>query len=203
MADTGLSWTAALRSEEPGLWVAADRRTPVFPAGKPALFLDRDGTINVDTGYPSDPADIVLRDEIVPVIRSRQRRRPSGGRWSPTSRASLAAISAGRISPPSTPGCSSLSRSEDCRSIWFSPAPTTKRDRPPLGVADHPMRKPNPGMLLRAAELLGSISAVRSSSATRPSDMEAGRRAGIVAGWLVGRRRSGRNDAQFVCEPLS
>ncbi|TIP69115.1 MAG: HAD family hydrolase, partial [Mesorhizobium sp.] len=55
--------------EAPGLWVERIG-SPVFPAGTPALFLDRDGTINVDSGYPSDPADIVLRPQMLPVIRT-------------------------------------------------------------------------------------------------------------------------------------
>lgn len=52
---------------EPGLWVerVGDK---VFAADASALFLDRDGTVNVDTGYPGDPDGIVLLDDIVPLI---------------------------------------------------------------------------------------------------------------------------------------
>ena len=49
--------------QEPGLWVERVG-SKMFPAGTPALFLDRDGTINVDTGYPDDPAEMVLREDI-------------------------------------------------------------------------------------------------------------------------------------------
>ncbi|TIT85648.1 MAG: HAD-IIIA family hydrolase, partial [Mesorhizobium sp.] len=57
---------------EPGLWVERIGARS-FPAGRPALFLDRDGTINVDTDYPSDPAEIVLRPQMLPVIETANR----------------------------------------------------------------------------------------------------------------------------------
>ena len=59
----------SLPLEEPGLWVEriGDK---AFRRNLPALFLDRDGTVNEDTGYPGDPADVVLRPEIVPIIRT-------------------------------------------------------------------------------------------------------------------------------------
>lgn len=36
----------------------------------PAVFLDRDGTINVDIGYLSNPADLVLLPGVVAAIRA-------------------------------------------------------------------------------------------------------------------------------------
>ena len=48
------------------------------------------------------------------------------------------------------------------------------------------MRKPNPGMLLRAAELLVLDLGRSIVVGDKPADMEAGRRAGLAAGWLVG-----------------
>src|SRR3954454_1882600 len=69
MSEGGLAPEFAGCLAEPGLWVEATGRTD-WPTGMPALFLDRDGTINVDTDYPSDPDEIVLREEIAEIIRA-------------------------------------------------------------------------------------------------------------------------------------
>jgi len=37
-------------------------------SGRPAVFLDRDGTINVEVDYLSDPADLVLETGVGPAI---------------------------------------------------------------------------------------------------------------------------------------
>ncbi len=59
--------------EEPGLWVRANGPLAEFK-GRPALFLDRDGVINADTGYPDSPDKIVLLDRVLPLIRHANRR---------------------------------------------------------------------------------------------------------------------------------
>ncbi len=58
--------------------------------------------------------------------------------------------------------------------------------RPPYAVSDHPMRTPNPGLGLRAAEVLGLDLARSIAIGDKPADMEAGRLAGLAAGWMVG-----------------
>src|SRR5690606_14236655 len=55
-----------------------------------------------------------------------------------------------------------------------------------LGIADHPMRKPGPGMLLRAAELLNLDLTASLMVGDKLSDIEAGRRAGLKRLHLVG-----------------
>lgn len=42
-------------------------RRPIAP-GTPALFLDRDGVVNIDTGYLADPESVTLRDGAATMI---------------------------------------------------------------------------------------------------------------------------------------
>jgi D-glycero-D-manno-heptose 1,7-bisphosphate phosphatase len=47
------------------------------------------------------------------------------------------------------------------------------------------MRKPNPGMLIEAGRRLGLNLERSLIVGDKPADMEAGRRAGLMRGWLV------------------
>lgn len=184
MADTGATGSYPLA--EPGLWVERVG-SRVFPTNIPALFLDRDGTINVDTGYPDDPADIVLRPEILPVIRT----------------ANLAGLPAiivsnqsgiarGYFGWPEFAAVNSrllaLLEADQCHIDMVFACAYHSSGTGELAIGDHPMRKPNPGMLLRARDLLGVDVGRSIIVGDKADDMEAGRRAGLVEGWLVGGR---------------
>ncbi|AZO11893.1 MULTISPECIES: HAD family hydrolase [unclassified Mesorhizobium] len=168
---------------EPGLWIERVGSSS-FPAGLPALFLDRDGTINVDTGYPDDPDDIVLRDEIAPAIEGANRQgipvivitNQSGiargyfgwDVFATVNRRVLGLLAERNAAVDMVLACAYHEAGSG-----------------PLAVADHPMRKPNPGMLVEAARRLG-IDLKRSLIVgDKPADMEAGQRAGLGRGWLV------------------
>lgn len=168
---------------EPGVWVEriGDR---VFPERMPALFLDRDGTINVDTDYPSDPAQIVLREDIAPVIAAANRAgipvvvvtNQSGIARGYFDWGVFANVN-GRV----------LELLRDRRAFVDMVVACAYHEAGtgPLAVADHPMRKPHPGMLLEAAKRLG-IDLKRSLIVgDKPADMDAGRRVGLSRGWLV------------------
>ncbi|MET3577025.1 D-glycero-D-manno-heptose 1,7-bisphosphate phosphatase [Mesorhizobium robiniae] len=174
---------------EPGLWVERIG-TSVFTTGTPALFLDRDGTINLDTDYPSDPADIVLRPEMLPVIAAANRAgipvvvvtNQSGIARGYFDWSVFANVN-GRVLE--------LLRTRRAFVDMVLACAYHEAGEGPLGIADHPMRKPNPGMLLEAARCLGLDLQRSLIVGDKPADMEAGRRAGLSQGWLVDGEASG------------
>ncbi|RWA60634.1 MAG: HAD family hydrolase [Mesorhizobium sp.] len=181
MADQGSAATHPL--VDPGLWIERIG-AKVFPANTPALFLDRDGTINVDTGYPDDPADIVLRNDIAPAIVA------ANGANIPvvvvTNQSGIArgyfgwdefALVNGRV-------LELLADSGACVDMVLACA-YHDAGAGPLTVANHPMRKPNPGMLIEAAKRLGLDLNRSLIVGDKPADMEAGQRASLERGWLV------------------
>lgn len=186
---------------EPGLWVErVGART--FPAGLAALFLDRDGTINVDTSYPSDPADIVLRPEMLPVIRA------ANAVGLPAIIVSnQSGIARGYFGWPDFAAVNGrllqLLEAEDCWIDLVLACGYHSSGMGVLAVGDHPMRKPNPGMLLRARDLLGLDMGRSIIVGDKADDMEAGRRAGLHDGWHVGSRSNRKSsDAAFVTHKL-
>jgi D-glycero-D-manno-heptose 1,7-bisphosphate phosphatase len=188
--------------EEPGLWVERIGAS-VFPAGTPALFLDRDGTINVDSGYPSDPAEVVLRPEILPVIRTANIAglpaivvsNQSGIARGYFGWPDFAAVNARLLALLEAQGC----RIDLVLACAYHSSGTGE-----LAVGDHPMRKPNPGMLLRARDLLGADISRSIIVGDKADDMEAGRRAGLCEGWLVhGRFNRAPGDGMFTTRKLT
>ena len=172
------------RLVEPGLWVEATRRTD-WPAGRPALFLDRDGTINIDTGYPSDPDEVVLREEIAEIVRAGNEAgipvvvatNQSGIARGYFDWSGFAAVNARVLQ---------LLEAQGCHVDLVIACAYHESGQGPLGQADHPMRKPNPGMLLLARDRLGLDLQRSIMVGDKPADMEAARRAGLAAGWLIG-----------------
>ena len=167
----------------PGLWVERIGSAE-FPVGRPALFLDRDGTINVDTGYPDDPAAMVLRGQIAPVIEAANRRgvpvvvvtNQSGIArgyfgWDAFARVNRRVLD--------------LLAEQDVFVDMVLACAYHEAGTGALAIPDHPMRKPNPGMLLEAGRRLGLDLKRSLIVGDKPADMEAAQRAGLTHGWLV------------------
>ena len=168
---------------EPGLWVE-QVGSKVFAAGSPALFLDRDGTINIDTGYPDDPAEMVLRADIAAVIAA------ANGAGIPvlvvTNQSGIARGYFGWSDFAAVNGrVLELLRADNAFVDMVLACAYHEAGSGPLAAADHPMRKPNPGMLLEAARRLGLDLRRSLIVGDKEADMEAGQRAGLSQGWLV------------------
>lgn len=168
------------------------------PPRRHAVIFDRDGVLNVDTGYAFDPARL---------------------EWMPGARAAVARVNrAGAVAVIAT-NQSGIGRgyyTEDqmhafhaemirqleasgakIDKVYFAPHhEAAAEDR--YRVADHPDRKPNPGMLLAALADFGIEAKDAIMIGDKESDMEAARRAG-VEGFLY---KGGDLDL-FVAERLA
>ena len=169
---------------EPGLWVETTGRAD-WQQGQPALFLDRDGTINVDTDYPRDPAEIALRPGIIPVIAA-----ANAVELPVVVVTNQSGIARGYFGWPEFAAVNDrvldLLRAQACTVDLVLACAYYPAGSGPLSVADHPMRKPNPGMLHLAAARFGLGLSRSLIVGDKLSDMEAGRRAGLAGGWLIG-----------------
>jgi D-glycero-D-manno-heptose 1,7-bisphosphate phosphatase len=170
---------------EPGLWVQVFG-DPLHWRSRPALFMDRDGTINIDTGYPSQPSDITLIEETLPLIRLANARNmavvvvtnQSGVGRGYFGWRDFAAVNQRLIELLSQAGCAVavvLACAYHAEGIE------------PYRVADHPMRKPAPGMLLLAAERLELDLSRSIMVGDRDDDIQAGKNAGVAHAFRIDR----------------
>jgi len=189
------------RFEQPGLWVRHHDTGCDF-SNRAGLFLDRDGVINVDTGYPRAPSDIVLVDRIVPLIRAANRRGIPVMVVSNQSGVGRGYMGWDAVIAVSD-HIDALLAERGARLDCVLACAYYGAGQPPYDIDDHPMRKPNPGMLLRGAALCGADLSASVIVGDKASDMEADRRAGLKAGWLVGDRAAvGERDETFTVRPL-
>jgi len=162
------------------------------------VIFDRDGVLNVDSGYAFDPDKLewmpgakaavarVNRAGAVAVIATNQ----SGIGRGYYTEAQMNAFHAEMLRQLAAEG----SRID---AVYFAPHHEDAAEVH-YRVADHPDRKPNPGMLLQALSDFGIDPKDAIMIGDKSSDMEAARRAG-VAGFLY---RDGDLDA-FVSERLA
>ncbi len=163
-----------------GIWCEA-LRPPTGPSARPALFLDRDGVVVEETDYLSRPEDVRLIPGAAELIAAANRCRvpvilvtnQSGiGRgyygWD-----AFAAVQR-----------TILERLEMSRAFVDAvyACPHHADGIAPYRHPDHPARKPNPGMLLRAETALGLDLASSWLVGDRAGDLDAGRRARLAGG---------------------
>lgn len=183
MSGSGTSTPADPRCVAPGLW-----REIVRPfagtTGRRALFLDRDGVLNRDTGYVCDPQTLEVWTDAVPLIIAANRSRApvvivtnqSGiarGYYDWTdfdavNRRILGALTAAGAAVDAILACACHAEGKGA-----------------LAVADHPWRKPQAGMLLEAASFLPIELEASFIVGDREGDMIAAAAAGLKRGLLI------------------
>jgi D-glycero-D-manno-heptose 1,7-bisphosphate phosphatase len=153
----------------------------VTPAAspRPALFLDRDGVLIVDVGYPHRPEHL----RWMPGAQAAVRRANEAGWWvfvvtnqSGVARGFFDLEAVHRFHALMD---AQLAEAGAWVDAWYVSPHHPDAIRPEWRHPDPPDRKPNPGMLLRAMAD-HPVDAARSAMiGDKPSDMEAARRAGV------------------------
>ena len=165
--------------------------------GRPAAFLDRDGVLIEDSGYPHRPEDLKL----IPGAAAAVRRMNEAG-YRTVIVTNQSGVARGLFSEETMNAFNDLLVArlaeegaiiDAVYSAPFHPEAIEARYRHP----DHPDRKPNPGMLLRAIAEHDLDPARSFIIGDQPTDIEAGRRAG-VKGFLF----AGGDLDQFVREDV-
>jgi D-glycero-D-manno-heptose 1,7-bisphosphate phosphatase len=162
-----------------GIWCQQLRRPPAGPA----LFLDRDGTLIEERHYLRDPSEVHLLPGAAATVAAANQRglavvvvtNQSGIGRGLLSWQDFARVEA-RLAALLSAGAAGLDLVLACP---FHPAAA------PYRVEEHPCRKPRPGMLLRAAELLDLDLAGSWIVGDKASDLAAGKAAGLAGGLLV------------------
>lgn len=146
-------------------------------SNRPAIFLDRDGTLNEEVDYLSDPDQLVLIPGAaaavarlnalgIPVVVVTNQSGIGRGKYDWQDFAAV------------MDRMEALLALEEARLDAVYASPHHEKGQGEYAVADHPERKPNPGMLLRAAEEHGLDLSRSWMVGDKDIDLEAGRRAG-------------------------
>ena len=174
------------RGEADGLWYE------IFAgdvAGRPALFLDRDGVIVEDTHYLGRRAGLrMLAGAAEAIARCNRRGIPV------VLVSNQSGIARGFLRLERFCGGAGRARRPRLRrpargSTRSLPARTMPTDKAPFNIADHPWRKPNPGMIVAAAERMTIDLPASWIVGDRASDLAAGRAAGLAGGILISPRK--------------
>lgn len=153
-----------------------------------AIFLDRDGTLNADVGFTHRVGDLRLLDGVVPGLRRFEQlgfalvitTNQSGIARGYFGEADMHAFNAALVERLRDEGVT-------IAGVYFCPFhPTEGRGE---FRRDSPLRKPNPGMILRAAADHGLDVKASFAIGDKTSDVEAGRAAGCRT--ILLRKRGG------------
>ena len=155
-------------------------------SGRPAVIFDRDGVLNVDHGYVGDPE----RMEWVEGARRAVRRLNEAGVVVIVA-TNQSGVARGMFDLAAVEAVHAVMQAdltvEGARidAFYICPFHAEATD-PAFAHPDHPDRKPNPGMILRAMDEWGLDPARCLLIGDKASDMEAAKRAGIAGALFEG-----------------
>jgi D-glycero-D-manno-heptose 1,7-bisphosphate phosphatase len=155
-------------------------------AGRPAVIFDRDGVLNVDHGYVGEPE----RMEWVDGARRAVRRLNEAGVVVIVA-TNQSGVARGLFDMAAVEAVHAVMQAdltvEGARidAFYICPFHAEATD-PAFAHPDHPDRKPNPGMILRAMDEWGLDPARCLLIGDKASDMEAAKRAGIAGALFEG-----------------
>jgi histidinol-phosphate phosphatase family protein len=171
--------------------------TPPLPRARPAVFLDRDGTIITSVHYLTDPEAVVLLPGAAAAIRDLRAAGYACVVVSNQSAIGRGYMTVDRLREVHAALCRQLAaEGAELDGFYFCPvAPSADGDRT---TVEHPDRKPAPGMLLRASADLGLDLARSWMVGDLVSDALAGHNAGCRGSLLV---RTGIGRAEDESHP--
>lgn len=159
-------------------------KTITSAQGRPGLFLDRDGVINVEKNYVGQVEDFEFMDGIFDLVRT-----AIALGLTPVVITNQAGIARGYYSEAQFLAlthwmCEQFeAQGATLAAVYYCPYHPAKG----LGeyLKDSPDRKPNPGMIFRARDELGLDLARSFLIGDKLSDIEAGKNAGIIQNYLL------------------
>ena len=169
------------QDEDLGLWCELGRPEQL---ARPALFLDRDGVIVTDTGYLGHAADLRMIEGVaaaiarcnalrIPVVVVTNQSGIARGRYDWSGFCAVQATLTAELTAAGAHLDGVLACAYHAEGLG------------PLRVDEHPWRKPNPGMILAAANGMNLDLGRSWIVGDKTSDLAAGAAAGLAGGTLV------------------
>jgi D-glycero-D-manno-heptose 1,7-bisphosphate phosphatase len=161
---------------------ALARLVPTYDAAarrRPALLLDRDGVLNIDTGYVGNYADFRWIPGALEALAVFAR-----ANWHICVVTNQSGIARGYFSAEDVERLHREIAADVCRAggridaFFYCPFHPESRIED-YRVADHIDRKPNPGMLFKALHQCRADAHFSIMIGDKPTDIEAGHRAGV------------------------
>ena len=166
-----------------GIWI--ERLTEEPLAKRPALFLDRDGVLVEEVGYLHRVADVRLLPDIAELLQV-----GAAVGWALVLVTNQSGIGRGLYGwedfAQTQTRLLELLAAEGVRLDMVLACPFHAEGQGTFRYLDHPFRKPAPGMLLKAAELLNLELSRSWIVGDQITDLLAGKAAGLEGGILVG-----------------